>query len=271
MLAADREPGVTARRGAGRRAEGKPWFNAAYTNAGRDEHVGPTSDSDSGRVDCAATADLGIGHRRQQQWKHQPMERPLDSLYRIGTARTFVCLTEILQEAAAAVQDDPITARACIARATMLLREVQARHADFDAGQSETRGLGLARWQLNRVTAYVEKNIDRTLRIRDLADMAGLSAGHFARAFRQSVGVAPRSFVLERRVARAKTLMQTTDLPLSEVALACGLSDQAHLSRIFRRYTGITPNAWRREWYERGKPERCDARPLAKELSAAAR
>jgi AraC-like DNA-binding protein len=192
-----------------------------------------------------------------QQWKHLPMEQPANSLSRIGTARTFVSLAEILQEASAAVQDDPVVARACIARAAMLLREVQARH---DGGQADAaRGLGLARWQLSRVTAHVEKNIHRSLRIRDLAELAGLSAGHFARAFRQSVGVAPRSFVLERRVARAKTLMQKTDLPLSEVALACGLSDQAHLSRIFRRYTAITPNAWRREWHERGKHERCAA------------
>ncbi|MCD0419427.1 AraC family transcriptional regulator [Rhodopseudomonas sp. BR0M22] len=168
----------------------------------------------------------------------------------------FACLAEMLQEASDAVEDDPFAARACLARATLLLREVQARHAPEAAAEraDQAPGLGLARWQLNRVLLHVDQHLGESLLIRDLAQLIGLSPGHFARAFRRSTGAAPRAFVLERRVARAKQLMRTTDLPLSEIALACGLSDQAHLSRIFRRYTGNTPNAWRREWHDRPSP-----------------
>ena len=174
-----------------------------------------------------------------------------------STARAFVCLAEMLQTAAETVERDPALARSCIQRAAALLQDVRQQHALLDDEPRETacrlkaEGAGLARWQLNRVVAHIEQNIDRSLRIKDLAQFVGLSASHFARAFRQSVGVAPRNFVLECRIARAKSLMQTSELPLSEVALACGLSDQAHLSRLFRRFTGMPPNAWRRQRCDR--------------------
>ncbi|QDL95980.1 helix-turn-helix transcriptional regulator [Rhodopseudomonas palustris] len=180
------------------------------------------------------------------------MQRLTSSGDRPSTARAFVHLAEILQKAAETVQRDPAAARSCIERAAALLREVQARHDLLDEAPPPTPdGPGLARWQLKRVVAHIDHNIDRSLRIKDLAQLVDLSASHFARAFRGSVGVAPRNFVLERRVERAKLLMQGTDLPLSEIALACGLSDQAHLSRIFRRFTGATPNAWRRQLRDR--------------------
>lgn len=183
------------------------------------------------------------------------MQPPAENVQRTTTAQVFVCLTKMLQDASAAIDHDPRAARACVARALMLLGEVRALHDLHGRGSDQTRKLGLARWQLDRVLLHVENHLDESLRIRDLARLSDLSPGHFARAFRRSVGVAPRSFVLERRVERAKKLMRTTDWALSEIALACGLSDQAHLSRIFRRYTGNTPNAWRREWHERGKPD----------------
>jgi AraC-like DNA-binding protein len=52
--------------------------------------------------------------------------------------------------------------------------------------------------------------------------------------------------IVRLRLERAKQLMLTTRDPLSDIALRCGLADQAHLSKLFRRWTGETPNAWRR-------------------------
>ncbi|MCG6206969.1 AraC family transcriptional regulator [Rhodopseudomonas sp. HC1] len=176
------------------------------------------------------------------------MERSADGITET-TTDPFASIAEFLEEASAALAGDPIAARTCIARAAMLLREVQARHAPA-SGETAARGNGpgLARWKLNHVMRHVEQHLDGNLRVRDLAKLTGLSPGHFARAFQQSVGVAPRHFLIERRIERAKALMRTTDLTLCEIALASGLSDQAHLSRLFRRHTGTTPNAWRREW-----------------------
>ena len=76
--------------------------------------------------------------------------------------------------------------------------------------------------------------------------MVRLSSSYFSRAFKVSFGCSPHSYILRRRIERAKFLMQGGDEPLAQVALECGLSDQAHLSRIFRRYVGCTPSRWRR-------------------------
>ena len=88
--------------------------------------------------------------------------------------------------------------------------------------------------------------------MRDLAAIARLSTGHFCRSFTRSFGVAPFAYVAGRRLARAQELMLTTDDPLSQIALACGLCDQSHLTRLFRRHVGTSPNAWRRS--HRGDP-----------------
>jgi AraC-like DNA-binding protein len=77
--------------------------------------------------------------------------------------------------------------------------------------------------------------------------LAGLSAKHFARAFRQSTGVPPHRWLIEKRIERAKALLLGGGLSLAEIALACGFADQSHFTAAFRRGTGITPGAYRRE------------------------
>jgi AraC-like DNA-binding protein len=73
-----------------------------------------------------------------------------------------------------------------------------------------------------------------------------LSSSHFSRAFKESYSETPHAHIVRRRIERAAKLMLTTDEPLSRIALACGLCDQAHLTKLFRRGTGQPPAAWRR-------------------------
>jgi AraC-like DNA-binding protein len=73
-----------------------------------------------------------------------------------------------------------------------------------------------------------------------------LSTGHFARAFRQTFGVSPHTFIIEQRVNAAKRLILETGAPLAEIALSCGMADQSHLTRHFTRKVGMSPAAWRR-------------------------
>jgi AraC family transcriptional regulator len=98
---------------------------------------------------------------------------------------------------------------------------------------------------LARLMEHIEANIDSTLSMPALAQLAGLSTSHFARCFRKSVGVPPHSYVKQRRVARARELLSATDLPVAEIALVLGFSDQSHFTRRFREITGVPPGAWR--------------------------
>jgi transcriptional regulator GlxA family with amidase domain len=105
---------------------------------------------------------------------------------------------------------------------------------------------GLAPWQVRRVLAHIDANLSTPIRNEDLAAVARLSTSHFNVAFRNSVGESPHEYVIRRRVERAQGLMLSTDKPLSDIAAECGLADQPHLTRLFRRIVGESPAAWRR-------------------------
>jgi AraC-like DNA-binding protein len=83
-----------------------------------------------------------------------------------------------------------------------------------------------------------------------LAAVARLSVSHFSRAFRVSFGQPPHGYVMSRRIEKAKRLILSNEpMSLAQVALSCGLSDQAHLSRMFRNLVGESPTAWRRRYW----------------------
>ncbi len=116
----------------------------------------------------------------------------------------------------------------------------------LDSRPGATRG-GLPRWRLQRVVHHIEVNISGRLSICELASIAQMSASHFSRTFRETVGMSPHGYVTSRRVATAQQLIANKDYPLAEIAVLCGAADQAHLNRLFTKHCGVTPGVWRRE------------------------
>ena len=100
-----------------------------------------------------------------------------------------------------------------------------------------------------RICEYIESHLEQKIGLEGLAAMAGLSTHHFARAFNQSMGIPPHSYLLSRRLERAERMLRETQLPLSEIAASTGFSDQSHLARHFRRRTGMSPRLAR--WKDR--------------------
>jgi transcriptional regulator GlxA family with amidase domain len=98
---------------------------------------------------------------------------------------------------------------------------------------------------LRRLREFIEGHLEENVSIQVLAGIAGLSMYHFARAFKQSEGMTPHEYLVQCRVRRAQTLLAETDLPLSEIALASGFSDQSHCARRFREHVGVTPSSYR--------------------------
>jgi AraC-like DNA-binding protein/PAS domain-containing protein len=121
-------------------------------------------------------------------------------------------------------------------------------HLPVDEPPERNRG-GLPPVATQRICEYMESHLDQKIGLDALASMVGLSTHHFARAFHQSVGMPPHSYLLSRRLERAERMLRETSLPLAEIAVATGFADQSHLARHFRRRTGIPPSLAR--WRER--------------------
>jgi len=161
------------------------------------------------------------------------------------------CVAHLIEKAGRALWSDRDEADRYIQSAISLLRAAPAvpELAVSDVYDHETRreDVGkLATWRLTRVTNYIEANLSERISVPQLAETAGLSMHHFTRAFFRSVGETPYSFVIRRRMEYAVDLLVHTERPLAEVALECGFSDQAHLSKVFRSRTRMTPGDWRR-------------------------
>lgn len=161
----------------------------------------------------------------------------------------------LLAEAQSLLRRDPARAGQCLDHVCDLLRRDSPMPDDNgallprrpDGHQSPPTG-GLAGWQLRRVIAHVESRLCRNLSTDELALVASLSPGHFCRAFKVSMGETPHAYVIRQRIRRAQWLMLETGHSLSDIASACGLTDQAHLTRLFKRLVGTTPLSWRRTW-----------------------
>jgi AraC family transcriptional regulator len=107
---------------------------------------------------------------------------------------------------------------------------------------------GLAQWQVRRVTDYLKEHLEEDVTLEHLAGLVGLSPHHFCRAFKQSTGESPHAWFARRRVERAQEIIeQDLTIGLTEVALSVGYASQSAFGTAFRRVTGTTPSAWRRE------------------------
>jgi AraC family transcriptional regulator len=109
------------------------------------------------------------------------------------------------------------------------------------------RQSSLAAKEIERLAAFVEDNLDRPISLEELATIANVSRFHFSRIFRQTTGVSAMTFVEQSRIRRAQILLSESNLPLVEVALMTGFSDQSHFTRRFALHVGTTPGAYARE------------------------
>ncbi len=106
---------------------------------------------------------------------------------------------------------------------------------------------GLSRSQLRRATAFLAKASGAPASVSDVAAKLGLSPSQFSRAFKNTTGFPPHRWQLNHRIARAQELMRYGGLPLSQIALATGFTEQSHFTRAFKKVVGVSPGAWQRD------------------------
>jgi AraC-like DNA-binding protein len=107
-------------------------------------------------------------------------------------------------------------------------------------------GHGLNAQQTKRVLEYLEAYFHTDISMANIAAAINVSVSSLGPAFKRSLGRAPHQWLMHRRVERAKELLREGNRRMSEIAVACGFADQSHLTRVFGRFVGLTPLAWRR-------------------------
>ncbi|QPF82051.1 helix-turn-helix transcriptional regulator [Bradyrhizobium genosp. L] len=116
----------------------------------------------------------------------------------------------------------------------------------FGADDLEARRGGLAPWQERRAKDLMHSAIGRTLSLQEVADLCGLSVGHFSKAFKKSTGCSPHKWLMEQRIEMALSLLSDDTLSLTDIAARCGFVDQSHLTKTCNRRVGVPPGVYRR-------------------------
>ncbi len=105
---------------------------------------------------------------------------------------------------------------------------------------------GLSLRQLSRLKDHVETRLSQPLPNTELAQLVQLSPFHFSRAFRNSMGAAPATWIRMRRLSVAQKLLADPKRSIIDVAAAVGYESPSRFATAFRGFTGLTPSAWRR-------------------------
>lgn len=131
------------------------------------------------------------------------------------------------------------------ALANVLAHELSDLSAPLNQTTKKNRG-GLAGWQIRVVTNYIEHNLKGQASLATMARLVRLSEYHFCRAFTQSFNIPPHRFLVERRIQRAKALLSTRTMSISEASQTLGYHHPSSFTGAFRKITGQTPRQFQR-------------------------
>ncbi|MBR0697361.1 AraC family transcriptional regulator [Bradyrhizobium lablabi] len=129
----------------------------------------------------------------------------------------------------------------------VLAHELARVKSDAAPEPTVNRG-GLASWQKRAVADYIEDNLGKQVCLLTLSDLARLSLHHFCRAFKQSFGIPPHQYQVQRRMELAKLLLADQRTSVTDIALSLGYAQTSSFSTAFRKTTGWTPTVYRREF-----------------------
>ena len=110
-------------------------------------------------------------------------------------------------------------------------------------GQCSAR-VGPSRW-LDRVRELLHEEFSESLSLEHIASEVGVHPAHLAKAFRQRFGESIGEYIRRLRIARARHLLEVSEMSIGEIAMATGFVDQSHFTKTFKKYTDRTPNAYR--------------------------
>jgi AraC-like DNA-binding protein len=112
------------------------------------------------------------------------------------------------------------------------------------ADEQEWRG-GIPAYRLRKVIDFVRSHLDRSITVAEMAEVARMSAYHFARTFKQSLGLTPLQYVTKCRIEKAERMLRRSDAKIEVIARQCGYRSASHFAEVFRKHFGVTPSRYR--------------------------
>jgi AraC family transcriptional regulator len=101
--------------------------------------------------------------------------------------------------------------------------------------------------RLRLLDEFIDAGLDGALSVQAMAGLFELSEGFFMRAFKHATGKSPHSYLIDRRLAKARALLRDSTASLSEIALTCGFNSQAHMATAFKQRLGVSPAQLRKK------------------------
>jgi len=155
-------------------------------------------------------------------------------------------LDEILQETNTAGPVQKVLVRALMLRLMIRLSRLYASYSTSNGLAPSSRSL--REKSVATAVRFIDENFASELRVNEIAKMVYLSPDHFTEVFSAVMGRTPRDYIRHVRVEHAKAGLQNSDIPITQLALECGLCDHAHLSQVFRAVVGMTPSKYRAQF-----------------------
>lgn len=132
-----------------------------------------------------------------------------------------------------------------------VIRSLAARFLGEPKPGWEDSMLGLRRFE--KVLEHIERHIAEPISVPALAKMLSLHPNYFSNLFTEKFGMAPREYIVKKRVERAQTLLWCTSESLKEIAAQVGYDDVCYFCRIFKSLTGSTPSIYRKRRFKRDR------------------
>jgi AraC family transcriptional regulator len=99
--------------------------------------------------------------------------------------------------------------------------------------------------RVHYVLGFMEKNLERNILLSELASLISLSNSRFRHLFSVEMGVSPKQYLCNLRLAQARALLEVSPLTIDQIALKVGWKERSHFERRFKRLLGITPAQYR--------------------------
>lgn len=95
------------------------------------------------------------------------------------------------------------------------------------------------------------ENLEHPWTVQKMAEAVKLSSPHFQKLFKDEVGVSPIAWIREKRLEKARQLIETKFWQMKQIGLAVGIPNDSHLSRDFKKKYGVTPTKYRKQYWEK--------------------